>query len=123
MRMLKIMNSISYSAISAALIKGILLLAFISMPVSAQQIESRNNQLLKLDNLIQPLMLEQQIQGLAIGIVGNGEPADFRTYGIASVNSNTSVSTETIFEIASTSKPIFASAVMLLVEQWNTRAG
>lgn len=94
----------------------IVLLTMISAPVSAQQSDTRNNLLLELDSLVSALMLSNNIQGLAIGIVGNEEPADFRTYGITSVNSNDPVGTETIFEIASTSKPIFAFAVMQLIE-------
>lgn len=63
-----------------------------------------------------PRMLElAEVPGLALGIVQDGEIWS-RGFGQAAVDTRTPVSDETVFEAVSLGKPLFAYAVLRLVE-------
>jgi CubicO group peptidase (beta-lactamase class C family) len=55
--------------------------------------------------------------GLAVGVVRNGSPAWFHGHGVADIASNTPVTQDTVFRIASITKTLTAIAVMQLWEQ------
>lgn len=98
------------------LLKGIQLLSCTIVYCCASTVFGQSAQYLLEDEFITGLMEKENIPGFAIGIVGNSEAAGIRTYGLASANSNAPVNSETIFELASTSKPIFALTIMQLIE-------
>jgi D-alanyl-D-alanine carboxypeptidase len=68
------------------------------------------------DSLIAVEMKRQRIPGLALVVVRDGETVKSRAYGLANFELNTPASTDTVFEIASITKPFAAQAVLLLVE-------
>lgn len=68
------------------------------------------------DKLVRAELAERNIPGAAIAVVKNGKVIKTHGYGIASVEFNAPVTTETVFEIGSVSKQITAAAVLLLVE-------
>ncbi|MDQ3634081.1 MAG: beta-lactamase family protein [Acidobacteriota bacterium] len=68
------------------------------------------------DKFVQNQMAEHHIPGVAIAVVKNGKVFKTKGYGVASVEFNAPVTTETVFEIGSVSKQITAAAIMLLVE-------
>ncbi|RYY26214.1 MAG: class A beta-lactamase-related serine hydrolase [Chitinophagaceae bacterium] len=71
----------------------------------------------ELRHLILPILKEKKIPGLSIAIVRNGRISWNEGFGVKDVVSNSPVNTETIFEIASISKTVFAYSVMKLCEK------
>ena len=55
--------------------------------------------------------------GLAVGVVRNGQLEFFRGHNVADIVSNTPVTEDTVFPIASITKTLTAIAVMQLQEQ------
>lgn len=69
------------------------------------------------DELVPALMEEAAIPGLAIAKIENGEVAHISTYGMADINAGRPVTPETLFNIASVSKPIMGLALLQLADQ------
>jgi CubicO group peptidase (beta-lactamase class C family) len=71
-----------------------------------------------LDPLIPKLMKDGDVPGLSLAVVKNGRVAWSRAYGVRSSTAETPVpiNDDTIFEAASLSKPVFAYAVLKLVD-------
>lgn len=69
------------------------------------------------DIIVQKMMKKQQITGLSLAVVKNGETVINKGYGRANVELNVPATTETVYRIASLSKQFFATAVMKLVEE------
>jgi len=69
----------------------------------------------KIDLFIKQMMDSYQIPGVAIGIVRNGE-TDTRAYGLKDFRGEDLVQPNSIFHMASLSKPVTATAIMQLVE-------
>jgi CubicO group peptidase (beta-lactamase class C family)/C-terminal processing protease CtpA/Prc len=70
----------------------------------------------RLETTIPPLMKEGDVPGLAVALVRNGELAWQRGFGVMSVKTGEAVKDDTVFEAASLSKPVFAYAVLKLVD-------
>ena len=70
----------------------------------------------EIDKYVGAQLAEQHVPGAAIAVVKNGKVIKIKGYGLASIEFNAPVTTETVFEIGSVSKQITAAAVMLLVE-------
>ncbi len=56
------------------------------------------------------------VPGLSLAIIQAGEMVWENGYGVADINTKEAVTTETVFEAASLTKPLFATAVLQLVE-------
>jgi CubicO group peptidase (beta-lactamase class C family) len=70
-----------------------------------------------LETNIPDLMEKARIPGLQVALVREGKVVWHRGFGIKNTGSNESVTEETIFEAASLTKPFFAYAVMMLVDE------
>lgn len=70
----------------------------------------------EVDKFVRAVMQERKIPGAAIAVVKNGKVVKKQGYGVASVEFNAPVTTETVFEIGSVSKQMTGAAIMLLVE-------
>jgi CubicO group peptidase (beta-lactamase class C family) len=70
-----------------------------------------------IDRLTPALMKELHVPGVSIALINDGRLVWSRSYGIANVKDATPVTRDTMFEACSMSKPVFAYAVMKLVEQ------
>src|SRR5688572_22554377 len=70
----------------------------------------------KVDAYIEAEMRRQNIPGLSLAVVKEGKVIKAKGYGLANVETNVPVTTETVFKIGSVSKPIIAEGIMLLVE-------
>lgn len=70
-----------------------------------------------LDVLVAEVMRAAFIPGLAIGVIRDGRIDLLRGYGYASVEHGTPVSPDTLFNIASISKPIVGIAMLQLVDK------
>jgi len=69
------------------------------------------------DDLIVKLMREHQITGLSLAIVEDGKTVKTQGYGFADKGSKTPVTTHTLFQAGSISKPVAAMGALRLVEQ------
>jgi beta-lactamase class C len=90
------------------ILKKILISIFISSCVYASRTFARdentqNDISSMIDSVIRPLMREYRIPGMAIAVTVNGE-SYFCNYGVASVETQRPITSETLFEIGSDSK-------------------
>ncbi len=112
---MKIQKMCSKSSSYTLLFLGISILALLPRPTFSQHSDVDAAE--QLDKLLPQLMLENNIPGLAIALIGKSEEKIVRTYGVTNSESGNPVTSATIFEAASTAKPMFAWLVMSLVEQ------
>ncbi len=68
------------------------------------------------DDFIRAQMKRQNIPGLALAVVKNGQIIKAAGYGLANIQREIPVSPETVFHIGSIGKQFVAAAIMLLVE-------
>jgi len=71
----------------------------------------------KLQADIPALMKEADIPGMSIAVIRNGKVAWHNNFGVKNSKTEQAVDDNTVFEAASLSKPVFAYAVLKLVEQ------
>ena len=71
----------------------------------------------RIDDYIRAEMQSQQIPGVALAVVKDGNVVLARGYGLANVEHQVPVKPETIFQSGSTGKQFTATAVMVLVEE------
>lgn len=71
----------------------------------------------KVDDYIRAEMQAQQIPGVSLAVIKNGEIVLARGYGLANVEHQVPVKPETIFQSGSIGKQFTATAVMMLVEE------
>ncbi len=69
-----------------------------------------------LDQLVPQLLKDGDVPGLSMAIVKNGAVSWHHSWGVKDASTGAPVDDETIFEAASLSKPVFAYAVMKLVD-------
>ncbi len=87
-------------------------------PVWAQPQHTANRYVERLEPFIEKTLRQEKIPGLAIGIVENGKLVYSRGFGVMKVGDTSKpVTAETLFHMASVTKPFVATAVMQLVEQ------
>ncbi len=79
--------------------------------------EARSGLIADLENQIPALMAKANVPGLTIAIVQDGRLLWRRGFGVKDRQTNQPVDNDTVFEAASTSKPVFAYAVMKLCER------
>jgi CubicO group peptidase (beta-lactamase class C family) len=72
---------------------------------------------IKVDEYIRAEMLAQQIPGVSLAVIRNGEIVVARGYGLANVEHQVPVKPETIFQSGSMGKQFTATAVMMLAEE------
>ncbi len=70
----------------------------------------------RLERMVPDLMKEADVPGLSIALVLKGEVAWHHGFGVKNSKTKEPVSDETVFEAASLSKPVFAYAVLRLVD-------
>lgn len=71
----------------------------------------------ELESGIPDMMEQKSVPGLALSLVRAGEPYWERTFGVTSRVTQEPVTPDTVFEAASLSKPVFAYAVLQLVQE------
>ena len=71
----------------------------------------------KVDEYIRAEMVAQQIPGVSLAVIKNGEIVIARGYGLANVEHQVPVKPETIFQSGSMGKQFTATAVMMLAEE------
>ena len=93
--------------LNRVLIVALLLLLFPSVAAQAD----------KVDEFITSEMKNRRIPGLALAVVKNGEVIKAKGYGLANLELNVPVTLDSVFDLASITKPFTATAIMLLVEE------
>ena len=71
----------------------------------------------QVDNYVRAVLAERHAPGVAVAVVKDGKVVKLKGYGVASLEFNVPVTTETVFEIGSVSKQMTAAGIMLLVEE------
>jgi CubicO group peptidase (beta-lactamase class C family) len=69
------------------------------------------------DSLVPELLRERKISGAAVAVVSGGALVFAKGYGLADLEKRTPVTAETVFQLASTTKPFTATVIMRLVEE------
>ncbi|MBL7758505.1 MAG: beta-lactamase family protein, partial [Chitinophagaceae bacterium] len=69
-----------------------------------------------IDNAVTAFMTTYQIPGVSIAITKNGKLVYLKSYGKMSATDNTPVTDNSLYRIASVSKPITAVGIMKLLE-------
>lgn len=90
-----------------------------SLQSEVRTIQNLNGKEISVDSInsyVKYKMAEMNIPGVSYAIINNGKVVLHNLVGYSNIDDSTLVKNETLFEGASTSKPVFASLVMLLVE-------
>ena len=69
------------------------------------------------DIIVQKFMKDQRITGLSLAVVKNGTAVVNKGYGLANVELNVPVTSETVIRLGSVSKQFFATAILKLAEE------
>jgi len=69
------------------------------------------------DIIVQKMMQEQKIAGLALAVIKNGKAVVNKGYGLANVELNVAVTEKTVIRLGSVSKQFFATAILKLMEE------
>jgi CubicO group peptidase (beta-lactamase class C family) len=79
--------------------------------------QSDHNRFTAFQTTIPQIMDSAEVQGLAIALVENGELVWHHSFGVKNADTKEPVTDGTVFQAASLSKPVFAYAVLKLVEK------
>lgn len=71
----------------------------------------------RIDDYLKEQMRKNHIPGLAVAVVRDGKVLKIKGYGVANLEWQSPVATDTAFQIASSTKPLTGTALMLLVEE------
>jgi CubicO group peptidase (beta-lactamase class C family) len=82
----------------------------------AADLKKKETAIEQLEKNLPALMKAADIPGLSIALVRDGKPVWSRGFGVKNSETKEAVTGETVFEAASLSKPVFAYAVLKLVE-------
>ncbi len=127
---LGVAGSMARLAVISALAMGAVLLpgqarparaaAGATLNLSAVQPESvgfSSERLERLHTLMQDAVKNQQVAGVVTILARHGKVVDYRAYGMRDIASHTAMTTDTIFRDYSMTKPVTATAMMILYEQ------
>jgi serine beta-lactamase-like protein LACTB, mitochondrial len=93
---------------------GFIIAVLVLSPVTVPQ--TRAIQSGAMDRLVNSHIAEHHVPGLSVAVIDHGRVILARGYGLADVENNVPASADTVYRIASLSKPITATAAMKLVE-------
>lgn len=71
----------------------------------------------RVDEYIQTEMQKRHIPSLALAVIRDGKVVKQKAYGLANIELNVPATTDTLYQIASTTKTFTAAAIMELVEE------
>ena len=94
-------------------LRASLLLALAAAPAAAQAPKTRLD---SLDAFVTAQMARRNIAGLSLAIIQDGKIAVVRGYGVTDATTRAPVTTETLFQAGSISKPVSALGALHLVE-------
>ena len=101
---------------------GILKLAAGDLPVaSPQEVGLSAERLARLDSVVEKYIEKRDLAGAVALIARHGRVAHLRAYGMADIEASRAMRSDTIFRIASMTKPVTSVAVMMLYEEGHFR--
>src|ERR1700680_179106 len=83
----------------------------------SQQVPLANMSIARLEKDIPRLLKESDVPGLTIALIRDGRLVWSGAFGLANADTKKRVTPNTVFEAASLSKPVFAYAVLKLVDE------
>ncbi|MCU0252979.1 MAG: beta-lactamase family protein [Acidobacteria bacterium] len=86
-------------------------------PAAAREAPGWDETIATIERLTPRLMDELRVPGVSIALLQDGRLAWAKAWGVADAATRAPVTTETLFEAASMSKPVFAYAVLQLVDR------
>ena len=86
-------------------------------PVKPESVGFSSGRLERLHTLMQDAVKNQQVAGVVTILARHGKVVDYRAYGMRDIASHTPMTTDTIFRDYSMTKPVTATAMMILYEQ------
>ncbi|MGA0559420.1 serine hydrolase domain-containing protein [Larkinella sp. VNQ87] len=101
---------------SGALV-GLMILFCLLATSSEAQNKPDNTAFNQLDRAVKQLMDSASVPGLSLAWIQNGQLSYTKAYGITRADSTQPVDANTVFEAASLTKPLFAYAVLQLVDE------
>ena len=96
---------------------ALVVLLLTSFQSRAQEKRLSNDQISKIEGLIQTEMSQSKIPGLSLAIVSGDQLRYARGFGIADLENSVTAKTTTVYRLGSMSKTITATAVMQLAER------
>src|SRR5690349_4440616 len=93
------------------LLRSIFLIAVLSMSFMSSRTLADS-----LDTRVRTLMDEYHVPGMAVALVRKDQVIESRVYGLSNVELDVRVTENTSFQIASSTKPIIGTLLMMLVE-------
>jgi CubicO group peptidase (beta-lactamase class C family) len=93
----------------------VILSAMLSQPAFGQNV-AQSGATDKLDNYLKAEMAKQHIPALSVAIIRDGQVIKIKGYGMANLELGAPVTQETVYQIASATKPLTGTALMMLVE-------
>jgi CubicO group peptidase (beta-lactamase class C family) len=97
--------------------RGICVSLAILASTAALWAQSDSRYVERLQPSLEQIMRELKLPGLAVGVVEDGRLAYSRGFGIMKLGEDRPVTPETLFHMASITKPFVATSIMQLVEQ------
>jgi CubicO group peptidase (beta-lactamase class C family) len=89
--------------------------------VAPESVGISTERLERIDELVQRAIAAGEISGAVTLVARNGQIAHLAAHGVSDLASKKPMQTDTIFRIASMSKPVGAVAIMMLVEEGKVR--
>ncbi len=86
-------------------------------PVKPESVGFSSERLERLHALMEDAVKRQQVAGVVTILARHGKVVDYRAYGMRDIASSTPMTTDTIFRDYSMTKPVTATAMMILYEQ------
>jgi len=79
--------------------------------------QSASQQAAAIDQLVKSYISDRHVPGLSIAVIDGGHVTLVQGYGVADVENSVPATADTVYRVASISKPVTATAVMKLVEE------
>lgn len=106
-------------------VSRLLLPLLLLTPAAAEPVQPLGQILPKFEKLAEELFAESGVPGMAVAIVYDGKPVFLKGFGSPKAGSGKSVDIDTVFQIASCSKPMTSTAIAVLASQgkltWDDR--
>lgn len=96
-------------------------LAAAAQPVTPEHVGLSSARLERVDELVERSIEAGEIAGAVALVARHGRIAHLRAYGVADLDSRAPMQTDTIFRIASMSKPVASVALLMLAEEGKLR--
>ncbi len=95
----------------------ILVITLLSFEIGLAQKNEKSIQNTKIDQYISEIQNRQDIPGISLAVIKNGQILHRKNYGKANIENNIAVSDKSIFRLYSLTKPIIATGAFQLIEQ------